>query len=166
MRSTEVRVRRNGVIAALLLFVMPACVTPPPPEPDPLPPPVVKPPPPPEPKPAPPVYEQKVIVIHQADLHGQFESKQGSTITIRALLMMSKTQPQVGNRGVLFATPVGAPVDSDWIPLGDVEVKKPLDSDGRMQVTITGDDKKFVAPGSKRPTPLARNTRVRLRWEW
>jgi hypothetical protein len=107
------------------------------------------------------------IVIHQADLHGQFENKQGSTITIRALLMMTKTQPAVGNKGVLFCSPAGAGAqgEEEWVPLGDVEVKKPL-ADGKIQVKIIDDEKKFMMPGGKKATPLVKNTRIKLRWEW
>jgi hypothetical protein len=28
------------------------------------------------------------------------------------------------------------------------------------------DEKKFVVPGGKRPAPLTKSTRVRLRWEF
>jgi hypothetical protein len=106
------------------------------------------------------------IIINNADLHGRFESRQGLTLTIRALLVMNKNRPAVGNKGVLFCAPPGATGDQEWVPLGDVEVHKPLDGDGRMQVKIIGDDKKFVIPGGKKPTPLSRNTRIRLSWEW
>jgi hypothetical protein len=115
---------------------------------------------------APPVAEPPPIVIHHAHLRGQFESKQGATITIHALLMMTKTQPVVGNKGTLYFAPADTHLDSDWIPLGEVEVKKPLDAAGNLQVKILEDDRKFMIPGGKAPTPLVKKARVMLRWEW
>lgn len=161
--------RRAALGAALVCALGAGCVTTPPP----VPPPVVSAPPPPVPPPPivqapPPVVDSgpPPIIIHRADLHGRFESRQGRSITIRALLVMNKTHPEVGNKGVLFCAPPGATGDEEWVPMGDVEVQKPLDGEGRMQVKITGDDKQFVIPGGKKPTPLVRNTRVRLNWEW
>ncbi len=123
-----------------------------------------------KPAPPPPIIRESppafAIIVHQADLHGQFESKQGTTIAIRALLMMTKTQPAVGNKGMLYFAPADAKGDTEWIPLGDVEVKKPLDAAGKILVKIIDDEKKFMLPGSKKPTPLLKNTRLRLRWEW
>jgi hypothetical protein len=145
----------------------PACVTP---KPVATPPPTVSSPP--VEAPAPVVQSSPVtqaaepppIIIHHADLHGRFEHKQGSTITIRALLMMTKTQPEVGNKGVLYCS-AGEGKEEEWVALGDVEVKKQLDADGRIQLKITGDEKKFVHPG-KKGSPLVKNTRMRLSWEW
>lgn len=153
-------------LPALLLMLFAGCATAPPP-----PPPVVAPPPPPAPPPviepvASPVITPPPIEIHQADLHGQFESKQAGTITIHALLMMTKTRPEVGNKGTLFCSPSGKQGDDDWVPLGEVEIKKPLDADGNLQVKIIDDEKKFVIPGGKKPSPLVRKTRLKLRWEW
>lgn len=101
------------------------------------------------------------IIVHQADLHGQLESKHGSTLTIRALLMMTKTQPEVGNKGVLFYAPESAQGEGDWVNLGDVEVKKALDANGKLQVKIVGDKNT-----AKKPSSLAKNARLRLRWEF
>lgn len=156
-----------GLAAACTLAV--ACATPPPPVPEPIPVLAAPPAPPPVPVSAPPPVVDPgppPIIIHHADLHGRFESQKGLTLTIRALLVMNKNRPEVGNKGVLYCAPPGATGDEEWVPLGDVEVHKPLDGDGRMQVKITGDDKKFVLPGAKKPTPLSRNTRIRLNWEW
>ncbi len=153
-------------LQSLLLTLAAGCATVPPPPPSPV---VAPPPPPPPPVVEPvasPVITPPPIEIHQADLHGQFEHKQGATITIHALLMMTKTKPEVGNKGVLYCAPAGTQGDSDWVPLGDVEVKKPLDADGNMQVKIIDDEKKFVIPGGKKSSPLVRKTRLKLRWEW
>jgi hypothetical protein len=108
--------------------------------------------------------EPPAIIIHHADLHGRFESKQGSTVTIRALLVMSKTKPEVGNQGVLFFSPGGGQGDEEWVAFGDVEVKKPLDSDGRIQLKITGDEKQSTHSGKK--APLSKNMRMKLSWQW
>lgn len=151
---------------ALGLALAPACAGPTKtvqPDPEPTPPPVVAPPPPPAP---PPAVATEIIEIHQADLHGQVESKQGTTITIRALLMMTKTQPAVGNKGVLYVSPPGAQSDTEWVALGDVQIQKPLDAGSRLQVKMVDDEKKFMISGGKRPSPLSKNTRVKLRWEW
>ena len=160
---------RSGT--ALWALLAPGCVTPAAPVERPAPVPVVysKPAAPPVAVSAPPTVAYAAlpdIIIHQADLHGQFEHKQGGTITIHALLMMTKTQPAVGNKGVLFYGPPGAHADADWIPLGSVEVKKPLDPEGKLQVQCIDDDKKFVIPAGKKSTPLIRKTRLRLRWEY
>lgn len=153
------------LLQALIFTLAAGCATAPAPQPDP----VVAPPPPPPPVVEPvasPVITPPPIEIHQADLHGQFENKQGATITIHALLMMTKTKPEVGNKGVLYCAPAGTQGDADWVPLGDVEVKKPLDADGNLQVKIIDDEKKFVIPGGKKSSPLVRKTRLKLRWEW
>jgi hypothetical protein len=157
--------------ATLLLTLATGC----PPAPPPDPPPRVTPPPPPppvaqRPPPLAPGQDfpgQKVIVVHQADLFGQFEGKQAGAITIRALLMMTKTQPVVGNKGILYVSPSAgaAKGEADWVPLGDVEVKQPLDSDSRIQLKLVDDEKKFAMPG-KKPGPLPKNVRMRLRWQW
>ena len=130
---------------------------------------VQSPPPPPVTVSAPPVVTYTPppdIIIHQADLHGQFEHKQGGTITIRALLMMTKTKPEVGNKGVLFYGPPGAHADADWIALGDVEVKSTLDPDGKLQVKCIDAEKKFVIPAGNKSSPLIKKTRLMLRWEY
>lgn len=107
------------------------------------------------------------VVIHQADLYGQFQTQKGPTLTILSLLVTSQTAPATGNQAVLFYKPAGPKGDSgDWISLGDVEVKTPLNGKGQIQLTIVGDDKKFGIPGPKKPTPLPKNTRVKLRWQW
>jgi hypothetical protein len=31
---------------------------------------------------------------------------------------------------------------------------------------MVDDEKKFVIPGGKRPLPLSKSSRVKLRWEW
>lgn len=85
---------------------------------------------------------------------------------MRALLLLSKTPPAVGNKGVLFCSPPGATGDAEWVQLGEVEVKTPLDGAGRIQLKMVDDEKKFVVPGGKRPSPLSKSTRVRLRWEF
>lgn len=172
-RTSPIRLRRRAgrtLLPALLWALAPGCATAPVPPPSP----VVTASPPSEPV-APPVVSAPVaepvsalppIEIHQADLHGQFESRQGATISIHALLMMTKTKPEVGNKGVLYCAPAGAQGDADWVPLGEVEVKKPLDGDGNLQVKIIDDEKKFVIPGGKKPSPLVRKTRLKLRWQW
>ena len=167
-RSTPVRRAASLVSLAAGSIFAAGCVTPPPPVPEPVSTLAAPPAPPPVPVSAPPVVDPgpPPIIINNADLHGRFESRQGLTLTIRALLVMNKNRPAVGNKGVLFCAPPGATGDQEWVPLGDVEVHKPLDGDGRMQVKIIGDDKKFVIPGGKKPTPLSRNTRIRLSWEW
>jgi hypothetical protein len=106
------------------------------------------------------------IVIHQADLYGQFQAQKGPTITILSLLVTSQTAPAAGNQAVLFYKPTSPKGDGDWIPLGDVEVKTPLDKSGKLQITIVGDEKKFGIPGPKKPLPIPKNTRVKLRWQW
>ncbi len=174
MRSTQTAKHLRCLFASSLFSLgllgsalVRGCATPPPPVPPPSPAPVVKPPPPPPPMTQREIeyYSPPPIIIHQADLHGQFESKQGSTITIRALLMMTKTQPAVGNKGTLFCSPANAKGE-EWVPMGDVEVKKTLDPSGKIEVKIIDDEKKFVIPGGKRPSPLVKNTRIKLRWEW
>lgn len=157
------------LFAALLLTLAPGCATAPVPPPSPILAPPSEPVAPPAPVSAPvpePVNTLPPIEIHQADLHGQFESKQGATISIHALLMMTKTKPQVGNKGVLYCSPGGGQGEEDWVPLGEVEVRKPLDADGNLQVKIIDDEKKFVLPGGKKPSPLVRKTRLKLRWQW
>lgn len=171
MRSTPVT--RSAAFAALLLALSSGCPAPVTPDP----PPTVTPP----PVSRPPVTQtapvlgphqdfpgQKVIVVHQADLFGQYEGKQGQAITIKALLMMTKTQPAVGNKGTLYVAPNGKASggEGDWVALGDVEIKQPLDGDSRIQLKLVDDEKKFVMPGGKKPGPLPRNCRMRLRWQW
>jgi hypothetical protein len=80
--------------------------------------------------------------------------------------MMTKTQPEVGNKGVLFFAPGDPQSEADWVALGDVEVKKPLDANGRIEIKIVDDEKKFLITGGKKPRPLTKSTRVRLRWQW
>ena len=186
MRSTQLanqllcaavfcRPRRSGRMLGMALgaALVPGCVTAP--EPVPQPPPVMarvepsRPVAPPVAVSAPPVAVAPAlpdIEIHQANLHGQFENKQGQKITIKALLMMTKNRPEVGHKGVLFYGPPGAHADSDWIELGEVEVCKPLDPEGKLQVKCLGDEKKFAIPGGKTSTPLVRKTRLKLRWEY
>ena len=115
---------------------------------------------------APVIPEPPPIIIHHADLHGKFENRQGQSLHIRALLLMGKTKPAPGHKGVLYYAPAETQGDSGWIELGTVEVQKPLDGDGRIQIKMMDDEKKFMIPGGKKPMPLVKNTRVKLRWEW
>ncbi len=164
-RPTEGRWRRLLVAGALALLACPA-----PPVPDP-PPRTAPPPPPPKvvaPPPAPPPASPRPgdIVINQADLFGQFESRQGAVVTIRALLVMTPNHPQVGHKGTLACAPTGGGAEDDWLTIADVEVKRPLDDQSRIQVRLVGGDKPLLLPGPKKATPLPKNTRLRLRWEY
>ena len=155
---------RSVSAVAALLFAS-ACpqkpVPDPAPAPTPAPPPVAPPPP-----PAPPSPGPQDIVVNQADLFGQFENRQGALVTIRALIVTAKNKPQAGHKGVISCAPNGGGSDDDWVPVADVEVKKPLDDSGRIQVRLTDANKPLLLPGSKKPTPLPKNARLRLRWEY
>lgn len=137
------------------------------PVPDPPPAPVIAPPPPPiQPPPPPPPPPAPVIVVNQSDLFGQLEAKQGALVTIRALLVLSKNRPATGSKGMLACAPAQASSESDWLPLGEVEVKRPLDESSRIQVRLLEGDKPLVVPGQKKPGQIPKNTRLRLRWEY
>lgn len=99
-------------------------------------------------------------------MFGQFEVRQGSAVTMKALLVMTKRRPTVGAKGVLAYAPTGATGDADWVDMGEVEVKRALDGAGRIQVLLTSGEKAAQAGPAKRPAPLAKNTRLRLRWEY
>lgn len=157
-----------GWLATLALLGLSGCPQPPVPDPTPVqtpapPPRVVPPPTPPAPPPGP---GPRDIVVNQADLFGQFESRQGPVVTIRALLVMTPNHPQVGHKGVISCAPSGGGSDDDWVPLADVEVKKPLDDASRIQVRLLEPAKPLLLPGPKKATPLPKNARLRLRWEY
>lgn len=116
--------------------------------------------------PPPPTPGPQDIVVNQADLFGQFEGRQGAVVTIRALLVLTKNHPQAGHKGVISCAPSGGGSDDDWVPIGDVEVKKPLDENSRIQVRLMEANKPLLLPGSKKPQPLPKNARLRLRWEY
>jgi hypothetical protein len=121
----------------------------------------------PPPPPSPPTPGPQDIVINQADLFGQLENRQGALVTIRALIVTAKNKPQVGHKGTIACTPSGGGgSDEDWVPVADVEVKKPLDDTGRIQVRLSDANKPLLMPGSKKPMPLPKNARLRLRWEY
>lgn len=106
------------------------------------------------------------IVVNQADLFGQFVDRQGAVVTIRALLVMTPNHPQIGHKGTLACAPTGGGSDDDWLTIADVEVKRPLDDQSRIQVRLLAGDKPLLLPGPKKATPLPRNMRLRLRWEY
>lgn len=118
------------------------------------------PPPPPEPPPPPP------IVVNQADLFGQLEAKQGPLVTIRALLVMTKNRPAAGSKGSLSYSTGEDGAEKDWQPIGEVEVKRPLDDRSHIQVRLLEGDKPVLMPGQKKPGPLPKHVRLRLRWEY
>ncbi len=156
----------RALLAGVALGLI-ACPAPHVPEPSPAPPPpppVKVAPPPPAPHPSSPRPQD--IVINQADLFGQFEGRQGAIVTIRALLVMTPNHPQVGHKGTLACAPTGGGSDDDWLTIADVEVKRPLDDQSRIQVRLVAGDKPLLLPGPKKPTPLPRNMRLRLRWEY
>ena len=115
---------------------------------------------PPEPPPPPP------IVVNQADLFGQLEGKQGPLVTIRALLVMTKNRPAVGSKGTLSYSTGGDGAEKDWLPIGEVEVKRPLDDRSHIQVRLLEGDKPILQPGQKKPGPLPKHVRLRFRWEY
>jgi len=155
-----------GASTLVALLSLTACPQKPVPDPTPAPtpappPPRVTPPAPPTPTPGP-----QDIVINQADLFGQFEARQGALVTIRALIVTAKNKPQAGHKGVISCAPNGGGSDDDWVAVADVEVKKPLDDGGRIQVRLTNPNKPLLMPGGKKPQPLPKNARLRLRWEY
>lgn len=157
------------ILPGLSLWLL-ACPAPTVPDPPPTPPPPpVRPAPPPPPPPSPAQSAApgpRDIVVNQADLFGQFEGRQGAVVTIRALLVLTPNRPQVGHKGTLACAPTGGGSDDDWLTIADIEVKRPLDDQSRIQVRLLGGEKPLLLPGPKKPTPLPKNTRLRLRWEY
>jgi hypothetical protein len=108
--------------------------------------------------------EPTTIVIHQADLFGEIQSRAGTTVHVLSLVTTSKDPPAAGTKGVLFRKLDGA-TTTDWLNIADVVVKKAPDAAGKMQLTIT-DEKKDVLVEGKKSNHFAKNVRVKLRWEW
>jgi len=119
-------------------------------------------------EPTPPAEEPPAIVIHEADLYGQIVGRQGKTVTVLSMLVTSNTQPDVGNRGVLFRKIEGG--ESEWEPIADVEVKSKLDAGGKLQVDITAEKEEAAAieakSTKKKASPISPKARVKLRWQW
>lgn len=157
--------RLRKLLAVYVTSLLVGCPPPPPPVTTPAEPPPQAPP----PALASPLVAQSsapLIVIKQADLFGKLVAKQGAVVTIRALLVTSKLRPRIGQHAQLACAPLGGDKDSDWLPLADVEIKGPLDDAGQIEVRLVNPGTSFVLPNKQAPTPVPKNTRLRLRWEY
>lgn len=106
-----------------------------------------------------------VTVIHEADIFGELVSRIGKTVTISSNLSTSTTEPQIGNKGVVYQAEGSAASSADtWVAIADVEVKSKLDKNSRISVTIVS-EKKDLSTG-KKLVPFAPKSRLRLKWEW
>lgn len=104
-----------------------------------------------------------VIVIHEAELFGELHARAGKTVTIASKVITTRTEPEVGNKGLLMQRLDDSSTDV-WVPVADVVVKSKLDKQARISVTITDEKKSF--PDGKKLVAFAPKSRMRLRWEW
>jgi hypothetical protein len=103
------------------------------------------------------------IIIHEAELYGELSAHAGKTATISTKVITTKTEPEIGNKGVLHQR-LNDSNNDVWIPVADVVVKSKLDKQSRITVTITAEKKEF--PSGQKIVPFAPKSRMRLRWEW
>lgn len=106
---------------------------------------------------------QNTIVIHEADLFGEIESRTGTTIHVLPLVA-TRTPPAVGVKGVLLRG-VEEGGNTEWLPIADVTVKKEPDERSNLQLTIT-DEKRDALIGGKKVNHFAKGVRVKFRWEY
>jgi hypothetical protein len=111
------------------------------------------------PAPTPPV-----IVIHEAELYGALHARAGKTVTISSKVITSTTEPEIGNKGVLYQRLDNSSSKDVWVPVADCVVKTKLDKQSEISVTITDEKKEF--PAGQKVNPFAPKSRMRLRWEW
>lgn len=103
------------------------------------------------------------IVIHEADLFGEIQSRTGATVHV-APLVATRTPPGVGVKGVLFRG-VEDQGNTAWLAIADVTVKKESNGGSDMQLTID-DEKKDALIGGKKVNHFTKGVRVKLRWEY
>lgn len=113
-----------------------------------------------KPAPPPPLPD---IIIHEAELYGELSAHAGKTATIATKVITTKTEPEIGNKGVLHQR-LNDSNNDVWVPVADVVVKSKLDKQSRITVTITAEKKEF--PSGQKIVPFAPRSRMRLRWEW
>ncbi|MEZ4299982.1 MAG: hypothetical protein R3B70_33850 [Polyangiaceae bacterium] len=126
------------------------------------------PPPPPVPPPPPPQQQQapagpETIVIHEAEMFGELQARAGATVVMLTRVITSRTEPEIGNQGVL-SQKVKSASGEIWVEIARVEVKSKMDSDNRITLTIKDEEKRFQQ--GVYGFPFAPNSKLRLKWEW
>jgi hypothetical protein len=103
------------------------------------------------------------IVIHEADLFGEVQSRAGTTVHVLPLVA-TRAPPSAGVKGVLFRG-VSEAEGTQWLAIAEVTVKKGSDGGSNMQLTIT-DEKKDALIGGRKVDHFAKGVRVKFRWEY